>query len=542
MDPRPEVTRRDALKVGALGAAALTIPFLPGPLAANRVSELAENRIPRPYTLAFRRPPVLQPVGRDGGRDVYEITQSQVRREILPGIKTTLFAYNGTVPGPTIRAQRLNPIVVRQINRLPAKHPTLDYIPWTSTHLHGAPSLPQYDGYANDISLPGQFKDYFYDNLEPGRTLWYHDHCVGHTSENVYMGLAAQYHVLDPAENRLGLPRGTYDVPLIVSDVAFTATGELLFDNRSDSGHMGDVVLVNGVPWPLMPVEPRKYRFRLLVATNARSFRFRLSNNAPLNVIGTDGGLVQRPIPVNELLVGMAERYDLVIDFAPYRGQRIELRNIEPDNTIDYDDTDKVMAFQVGQTVGDATNNVLPATLAPLSPVMALRPEQAVKTRRIRFERQGSEWVVDGQTWDDVIRSEFRKTIAEPRVGDVEIWELENTSGGWFHPIHVHLVDFKVLDRNGRPPRPQEQGPKDTVYVGEGNVVRIIAEFGSLVTPPGVPEVRRAGRYMMHCHNVTHEDHDMMTQFWVGGQGAGPDPILADPPRNLPAPPIPPLV
>ena len=541
MDPRPEVTRRDALKVGALGAAALTIPFLPGPLAAKRASELAENRIPRPYTLTFRKPPVLQPVGRDAGRDVYEITQSQVKREILPGIKTTLFAYNGTVPGPTLRVQRRAPIIVRQINKLPAKHPSLGYVPWTSTHLHGAPSLPQYDGYANDISLPGQYKDYFYDNLEPGRTLWYHDHGVHHTSENVYMGLAGQYHVLDGAENQFGLPRGKYDVPLIVSDVSFTGSGELLFDNHSDSGHMGDVILVNGVPWPLMTVEPRKYRFRLLVATNARSFRFRLSNGAPLTVIGTDGGLVEKPAPVAELLVGMAERYDVVVDFAPYRGQRIELTNQGVDNTIEYDDTDKVMAFQVGQTVTDPTNNKLPALLLK-SPVMALEPADAVETRRLRFERQGSEWVVDGHIWDDVVRSEFRKAIADPGIGDVEVWELENTSGGWFHPIHVHLTDFRILDRNGRAPRPQEQGPKDTVYLGEGEVVRIIAEFGALITPPGVPEIRRAGRYMIHCHNVTHEDHDMMTQFWVGGEDAGPDPITADPPKNLPAPPIPPLV
>ncbi len=191
--------------------------------------------------------------------------------------------------------------------------------------------------------------------------------------------------------------------------------------------------------------------------------------------------------------------------------------------------------------MSDPTNNKLPAVLLK-SPVMALDPADAVETRRLRFERQGSEWVVDGHIWDDVVRSEFRKAIADPGIGDVEVWELENTSGGWFHPIHLHLTDFRILDRNGRAPRPQEQGPKDVVYVGEGEVVRIIAEFGSLITPPGVPEVRRSGRYMIHCHNVTHEDHDMMTQFWVGGEGAGPDPITAALPRPLPAPAIPPIV
>ena len=168
------VTRRGALKIGAFGLTALALPAA-GRLSGNRASELAESRIPRPYTLPFRRPPVLQPIGQipDGAgvRDVYEITQQQVRREILPGVKTTLFTYNGTAPGPTIRVHRNRPIVVRQINALPAKHPRLGYVPWTSTHLHGAPSLPQYDGYASDITLPRHYKDYFYDNVEPARTL-----------------------------------------------------------------------------------------------------------------------------------------------------------------------------------------------------------------------------------------------------------------------------------------------------------------------------------------------------------------------------------
>ena len=152
----PQLSRRDALKIGVLSTAALAIP-LTGTLSAKRASQLAESRIPRPYTLPFRRPPLLQPVGRIDGRDVYEITQQQVKREILPGIKTTVFAYTGTVPGPTIRVQRNRPIIVRQVNKLPDRHPTRDYVPWTSTHLHGAPSLPQYDGYASDISLPGQY-------------------------------------------------------------------------------------------------------------------------------------------------------------------------------------------------------------------------------------------------------------------------------------------------------------------------------------------------------------------------------------------------
>jgi spore coat protein A, manganese oxidase len=539
MDPAG-ISRRDALKLGVLGAAALTIP-LSGALSAKRVSELDPKRIPRPYSVDFRRPPILHPVGRVDGRDVYEITQQQVRREILPGVKTTLFSYNGTVPGPTLRVQRNRPIIVRQINKLPKKHPTLRYVPWTSTHLHGAPSLPQYDGYASDISLPGEYKDYFYENSETARTLWYHDHGVHHTAENVYMGLAGQYHVLDGQENALGLPRGKHDLPVMLSDAAFTATGELLFDDNGGNGHMGDVILVNGRPWPVLQVEPRKYRLRVHAATIARGFTLRLTRGAHMTVVATDGGLVPVAQPVDRLKVGMAERYDVVVDFAPFAGERVEMRNDGVDNSIDYDETDRVMAFDVGAVVTDPSNNELPEILNPNSPIMALRADDAVRTRNLEFHRQNGMWVINDHVWDDVVRSGYRKAIADPAPGDIEIWKL-STSGGWFHPVHLHLTDFKILDRDGKEPEPFELGAKDTVYLGEGEDVRIIAEFGAILgRNPDETEIRRSGRYMIHCHNVSHEDSDMMTQFWVGGVGAGPDPITAAPPQPLPAPPIPPI-
>jgi spore coat protein A, manganese oxidase len=330
-------------------------------------------------------------------------------------------------------------------------------------------------------------------------------------------------------------------VPVMISDAAFTASGELLFDSNGDSGVMGDVILVNGRPWPLLEVEPRKYRLRLHAATVARGFTLRLTRGAHMTVVATDGGLVPLAQPVERIKLGMAERYDVVVDFAPFAGQRVELRNEGVDNSIDYDHTDKVMAFQVGTVVTDPANNALPQVLNPNSPVMALREDQAVRTRELEFHRQNGMWVINDHIWDDIVRSGYRKAIAAPAAGDVEIWKL-STSGGWFHPVHLHLTDFKILDRDGRSPEPYELGPKDTVYLGEGEDLRLIAEFGSVVTPPGQPEIRRTGRYMIHCHNVSHEDHDMMTQFWVGGEGAGPDPITAAPPRPLPAPAIPPIV
>lgn len=535
------LSRRDALKVGALGAAALALP-LTASLAAKRASELPENRLPRPYARhpGFVRPPVLTPSGTDAdGRESYSVTMREFGAQLVPGLTTRMWGYEGRFPGPTIRVPRNRRVRVRFANDLPVRHPVFRYEPTTSVHLHGAPSLPQFDGYANDTSRPGQYKDYLYDNQQEARTLWYHDHAVHHTAENVAMGLAGQYHVVDPLEDAVGLPQGAFDVPLVVNDVAFTRSGQLLYDDHSDSGLMGDVLLVNGVPFPAFPVEPRRYRFRLLNASIARGYRFRLAPAAPLTVVATDGGLVHAPVDVDVLRMGMGERYDVVVDFAPFRGRRVELRNLGVENAIDYDSTDRVVAFDVLDREPDPENNgPVPDTLeVPIHPVMALDPRQAVRTRRLRFQRGGSEWTINDLTWADVVRSDFRRLVGNPALGDVELWEFENSSGGWFHPVHLHLVDFKVLTRNGRPPAGYEAaGPKDVVYLAENETIGVLTQFGSPPAPPPAPGEPaplppRTGRYMLHCHNNTHEDHDMMAQFEVG-QG-GPSPFSA-PPQGVP--------
>jgi FtsP/CotA-like multicopper oxidase with cupredoxin domain len=129
----------------------------------------------------------------------------------------------------------------------------------------------------------------------------------------------------------------------------------------------------------------------------------------------------------------------------------------------------------------------------------------AVRKFRVKRDDTTNMWTIDDGTWQDVIASGYKKVAAEVDLDAVEVWEIENRSGGWFHPVHIHLVDFKVLSRNGRAPFPQELGPKDVVYVGEGETVRLLMKFGP-----------HRGRYMVHCHNLPHEDHDMMVQFRVG--------------------------
>jgi FtsP/CotA-like multicopper oxidase with cupredoxin domain len=399
-------------------------------------------------------------------------------------------------------------------NQLPGVHPTFGTPLKISTHLHGSASLPQYDGYASDVTLSGLKKYYHYPNFQPARTLWYHDHGVHFTAQNAYSGLAAQYHLHDPIERKL-LPQGEYDVPITLSDIAFKANGSQLYDDRSQSGLWGDVILVNGQPWPVMQVKPAIYRFRFLNASISRSYRPTTSPAVPMYMVGTDGGIAPKSQQISSWRHGNAERYEILIDFRKMAGKSVFLNNLSNPNNRDFDHTGKIMRFDVAAAgalapTTDRAFTEIPTELVP-SEAMGLTQTASMKVRNVRVERTNGLWALNGQTWDDVTASGFKSVLGNPNLGDTEVWNIENKSGGWFHPVHIHLVDFKILSRNGKAAFAYEQGPKDVVYVGEGETVKLIMKFGDEKAP-----VRNVGKYMVHCHNLVHEDHDMMHQFSVG--------------------------
>jgi spore coat protein A, manganese oxidase len=495
------ITRRQALKLGMLAGGSLILP-----IAFQGRSYAGDAGSPKvtPFTLPFRTPPVLKPVRSDSTTDYYEITMKKASVEILPKLKTEVWAYNGITPGPTIKQNKDRRSVVRFINNSVGTP--------TSVHLHGMASLPEYDGYAEDLTNPGQYKDYIYPNNRAA-TLWYHDHAIHNTARNVFMGLAGMYLVQDQEELNLPLPKGDYDVPIVIQDKQFGSSGNLIFDDQGEKSQMGDVILVNGVPWPNMKVANRKYRFRILNGSVSRSYQLALSTGEPLIVIGTDAGLMSAPAPVKDMRIGMAERYEVVIDFSKYKvGTKIVLQNLQPPNNINYDGTENIMQFEVARTESDPSS--IPSTLRFVQPI----PESAaVRTREFRYERSNGLWVINGKTWDD------QRFDASPQLGDVEIWKIYNNAGGWFHPIHIHLIDMQILDRDGNAPFAYEKGWKDVFYVGENETVRVIGKFGP-----------NTGTYMTHCHNTVHEDHDMMNQFKVGEATVNLASIA--PAKSLPAP------
>ena len=461
-----------------------------------------------------------------------------------------------SIPGPVISVDRGTRVRLRVKNELTwPTHPQWAHELKTSTHLHGSASLPQYDGYADDVTKPGYYKDYEYPNHQPARTLWYHDHGVHHTAKNAYSGLAAQYHLHDPDELNL-LPQGKYDVPLTINDVLFDSAGKLLYDDHDSSGLWGDVVLVNGKPWPFMEVERRVYRFRILMASLSRSMTLKLVNVAtgqavPVHFVATDGGLMPKRQTVTSWRQASAERYEILVDFGALRracgpGRQFELRNTSAKNNRDYLHTGQGHAVPADRSAALPwrSQGTRSRTTLVGSTAMGLTAAMASRTRRIELDHDDvtNQFLIDGKSWSDVQNSKFSLLAdgTNPDVGAVETWEIENKSGGWFHPLHIHLVDFKILSRRGGSGRvqPYEQGPKDVVYVGEGETVRVIMKYEmppeTTAAGPAARNSGAGGRYMIHCHNLPHEDNDMMQQFQVGKTPEVNDPMTTAKPQPIP--------
>jgi spore coat protein A len=444
------------------------------------------------------------------------MTQQVAQAEILPGLRTAIWGYNGMFPGPTIEARRGRRIIVRLRNELPAP---------TVMHLHGGVTPPASDGYPIDFLMPaggrsgdhrhrgeasgtvsqGE-KDYVYPLEQRAATLWYHDHRMDFTGPQVYRGLAGFLIVRDEEDDALPLPKGERDIPLMIADRSFAADGELLYPSLDSSllgepgverdfmeGVLGDTILVNGAPWPYLDVAAARYRFRMLNASNARRYELELDpppdGNEAFIQVGSDGGLLAAPVTHRRLPISPAERYDVVIDFEQYPvGSRVTLRNRAGD------DPAEVMQFRV--TRAETDDSSVPARL---SDIEHLDPGDASETRRVRFHRGNVRghrgWLINDEPFDP------DRVFARPRLGETEIWELR---GNTHHPIHLHLVHFQVLSRNGRSPAPHDAGWKDTVNLDEGQQVRVIARFDGY-----------RGKYVFHCHNLEHEDMMMMGNFEV---------------------------
>jgi spore coat protein A, manganese oxidase len=468
--------------MAALTGASLALP-------GARLSARAEDAAFRFFQVPLAIPPVMRPVRSDGDRDFYEVVMRKARRELLPGKRTTIWGFDGRFPGPTFRVRRGREVVVRRRNRLDVP---------TTTHLHGGEVPWRSDGHPSLALAPGDTYDYVYPNTQEAATLWYHDHLCKDTSRTVYMGMAGMYIIEDEAEAELNLPKGRYDIPLILQDRTFDRDGSLRFRDKVDRVR-GDVYLVNGRPTPYLKVANRKYRFRILNASHTRGYVLALSNGEPLVQIGSDQGLLAAPSPAATISLWPAERAEVVIDFSRYPvGTEVVLHDRRADQT-DPLNGKPVMRFDVSREEPDDSS--LPAQLRTIERLMPL-PGTIERTFELSKNINSDRWVINGKVFD------ADRIDIEPRLGDTEVWTFRNQSSD-FHPMHIHLVRFQILDRSNLNLTPGELGWKDTVRVDPSRSVRVIMRFGG-----------HTGRYMFHCHNLAHEDHSMMAQMLVRPGGA----------------------
>jgi spore coat protein A len=456
---------------------------------------LLPSQIKPPKQFDVRLPllSVLAPTRADQTADYYDITVREAEQRIVPGLSTRIWGYNGTFPGPTIETRRGRKTVVRLWNTLPV--PVVN-------HLHGGRTPPESDGFPTD--LVRDTRTYTYPNEQRAATLWYHDHRMDFTGPQVWRGLAGFYLIRDDDERRLPLPSGDKEIALMISDRSFAGDGSLQYPSLDPTlrsppgvrheymgGVLGDVMLVNGAPWPTIDVANTKYRFRILNASNARRYELELDPAPGAGhswvQIGSDGGLLREPVSHRSLVVSPAERFDVIVDFSTYTvGTKVVLTNLQGEGT-----AAQIMQFHVARAEKDDTR--IPSRLSPL----ALPDTSRASITRdfdFRYNRGLMNWTINGKSYDPL------RIDASPKLDATEIWRLRSD---FSHPVHLHLAHFQVLSHGGRP-GPYDAGYKDTVALVAGETSNILVTFTGF-----------RGKYVFHCHNLEHEDMAMMANLEV---------------------------
>ena len=558
------VTRRQFLKAGIGTGAAFVLPWAARPgVAVAAPLNLTKfiQQVPLPGAGIV--------VATPSGTNRYSFVQRQISKQLHPQLPPTpCWAYDdgsglgdqaGSF-GMAVVAQSGTPLTVNFTNQLPATYPA--WIPVDTrltplgnevrvmTHLHGGFVADDSDG--NPAVTPdgfgsGERQDVYYTNEPPqmpAELLWFHDHGLGATRLNVFAGLAAAYIIRDQYDtgtepNPIGIPGGAYEIPLVIQDRQFNSDGTFLYPTSDIAGvtwigeYFGDVMLVNGLVWPFLNVEPRMYRFRILNGCNARILDLDIGG-ASFWQIGAEGGMWDVPVPVNEMVLAPAERADVIVDFSRLAGQTLEMINHRPRAPVSTPapTLTSVMQIKVGTTVTHP-GPPIPASL-PGGRRADLR--NPVKTRYITLNEVAPEtagWFLN------LNAAHFGAAAESPTVGTVEDWVYINLTEDT-HPMHTHLFTHQVIGRtpfnvaayiaavgvgpNGVPgghdptpfatgpmipAAPEERGFKDTVKVNPGYFTTIRASFDlpAHVNPPQT--------YVHHCHIVEHEDNDMMQPFTV---------------------------
>src|SRR5712691_6295726 len=532
-----------------------------------------------------------------------------------PGLPTqalnSVWTFNGTIPPKLVIGRYGEPILFRHSNKLPfdvrqnngfGRHTI-------STHEHNGHHGAENDGFTGAFFFPGQFYDYHWpivlagfrtintaatdpraatpddsggkinipgDWRETMSTHWFHDHMFSFTSQNVYKGNAAMFNIYSALDRgneaiddgvNLRLPSGTakdwgnldYDVNLMLADKAFDQNGQLTFDIFTFDGILGDVMTTNLAYNPYFEVERRKYRFRILNASVARFFKVALANASgaaqPIIQIANDGNLLPAPVTLLSLdEMGIAERYDIVIDFSNYLvGDKLHLVNLADHSEKNGELSGRrpakdlsmaaalsgasldpcvgrFLEFRIVRNPANPDVSWVPATLIP-NPELSQIP--VARVRNFVFGRDAQQTTFYSDTSDPwgiatdgglTLAADFGRISAAPRFGTREVWNLINDGGGWDHPIHIHFEEGQILARDGSFANVPlaERGRKDVYRLHPKGTVTITMQFRDW-----------GGMFMEHCHNTTHEDTAMLLRWEIN---EGRDPFLSPLPTPYPTP------
>jgi FtsP/CotA-like multicopper oxidase with cupredoxin domain len=453
------------------------------------------------------RNPLIRPPERDAAVD--RLIAVAGRTRVAPGRDASVWTVSDGEPQPsatTLRLRTGDEVALTFENQLAEA---------TILHWHGLSVPEAADGHPRLAIAPGERYRYEFPVVNRAGTYWYHAHPHHRTAIQVYRGMAGLLLVADADEDRLTLPSGDREIPLLIHDRRMHASGEYVFEpvmHDQMEGWFGDTPFANGVPQPTVEVDAALYRLRVVNASGARILRLALSNGASMTLVGSDGGLLPAPVTVGHVDLATGERADLLVDFSTSAvGERVVLRSDAfeiPGAMAMGPGMGRMMAggipqggelalveFVVRRAVRDR-----PWVAVPFPAIERLDPASADRIREFRFESAMRRHTINGLAFE-----EDRIDIEVP-FGSTEVWRLVNESP-LPHPVHLHEVQFQVVARRGGRNRvlPWESGWKDTVLVYPGETVDVIATFD-----------RHRGRYLMHCHNLMHEDMGMMLNYEIG--------------------------
>ena len=504
-----KMNRRNFLKT--VGASSLLLPFS-GDILAKMVPNNAN---------AFVVPPLAQ-AHRKGNQLTFNLQINTSQKQFFRGVNTPTLGINQSYLGPVLRAKKGDNVVINVKNNL---HEV------TTLHWHGMTLPANMDGGPHQTIQPGKTWQSRFQIRQEAATTWYHSHAMHQTGQQVYRGLAGMFIIDDEGSNQLGLPShyGVDDIPCTIQDRRFDRQGRFSYMSSMPDhmmGMQGSTVLVNGVITPTLHAKSTLLRLRLHNGSNARTYQLAFSDKRPFYVIASDCGFLARPFETNQVRLAAAERVEILVDVSDKK--QVMLKSIASSGG-------GMGMMPMMNRMGNQALNIMmiDARQAQKSPLkvpsrlrqstLQLNPRQAVATRKFELEmgmmgrgggmgmmggmmgrmsgnNRGGMFRINGKSMD-INRIDF-----QVKRNSTEIWEISNASP-MAHPFHVHNVQFRVLDRNGKAPHPAETGLKDTVLVHGGEVVRIIMQF---------PEYSDAKvPYMYHCHILEHEDQGMMGQFTV---------------------------